>query len=59
MGGGWMAGILGGLGIIFGLALMFNYYQPGMGLAMLWSASVLAFVGGIMMIVQAFRQRST
>jgi uncharacterized membrane protein HdeD (DUF308 family) len=58
MGGGWKAGILGGLGIIFGLALMFNYYAFGMGLAMLWSAAVLAFVGGIIMIVQAFGQRS-
>jgi len=58
MGGGWKAGLLGALGIIFGLALMFNYYALGMGLAMLWSAAVLAVIGGIIMIVQAFRQRS-
>jgi len=57
-GGGWGAGILGVLGIIFGLALMANYYVLGMGLSMLWTAAVFAFVGGIFMIFQAFRQRS-
>jgi uncharacterized membrane protein HdeD (DUF308 family) len=57
-GGGWGAGILGALGIIFGLALMANYYAFGMGLAMVWTAAVFAFIGGIVMIVQAFRQRS-
>jgi uncharacterized membrane protein HdeD (DUF308 family) len=57
-GGGWAAGILGTLGIIFGISLMLNYYVLGMGLAMLWSASVLAVIGGIAMIIQAFRQRS-
>ena len=57
-GGGWGAGILGVLGIIFGIALMGNYYVVGMGLSMLWTAAVFAFVGGIAMIFQAFRQRS-
>ena len=57
-GGGWGAGILGVLGIIFGIALMANYYVVGMGLSMLWTAAVFAFFGGIVMIVQAFRQRA-
>jgi uncharacterized membrane protein HdeD (DUF308 family) len=57
-GGGWGAGILGVLGIIFGIALMANYYVVGMGLSMLWTAAVFAFVGGIFMIFQAFKQRS-
>ena len=57
-GAGWGAGILGVLGIIFGLALMGNYYVLGMGLAMLWTAAWFAVIGGIVMIVQAFRQRS-
>jgi uncharacterized membrane protein HdeD (DUF308 family) len=57
-GGGWGAGILGVLGIIFGFALMANYYTFGMGLAMLWTAAVFAFFGGIYMIFQAFKQRS-
>ena len=57
-GGGWGAGILGVLGIIFGIALMANYTAPGMGLAMLWTAAVFAFFGGFVMIVRAFQQRS-
>jgi uncharacterized membrane protein HdeD (DUF308 family) len=57
-GGGWGAGIMGVLGIIFGIALMVNYYKLGMGLAMIWSAAVLGVIGGIWMIVMAFRQRS-
>jgi sulfate transport system permease protein len=57
-GGGWGAGILGVLGIIFGIALMVNYTSPGMGLAMLWSAAVMGVIGGIALIFQAFRQRS-
>jgi uncharacterized membrane protein HdeD (DUF308 family) len=57
-GGGWGAGILGVLGIIFGIALTVNYADPGMGLAMLWTAAVFGVIGGIAMIVQAFRQRS-
>ena len=57
-GGGWGAGILGVLGIIFGIALMVNYYKLGVGLSMLWSAAVLAVIGGIAMIFLAFRQRS-
>jgi len=57
-GGGWGAGILGVLGIIFGFILMSNYYAPGMGLAMLWTMAVFALIGGIVMVVQAFRLRS-
>ena len=57
-GGGWGAGILGVLGIIFGIALMANYYVLGMGLAMLWTAALFAFFGGFVMIYQAFKQRS-
>jgi uncharacterized membrane protein HdeD (DUF308 family) len=57
-GGGWGAGILGVLGILFGLTLMANYYAFGMGLSMLWAAAVSAFLGGILLIFQALRQRS-
>jgi uncharacterized membrane protein HdeD (DUF308 family) len=56
-GGGWGAGILGVLAIIFGIALTVNYTTPGMGLAFLWVAAVGAVIAGIAMIVQAFRQR--
>jgi uncharacterized membrane protein HdeD (DUF308 family) len=57
-GGGWGAGILGVLGIIFGLALTINYTATGMGISMVWSAAVLGVIGGIALIVQAFRQRT-
>jgi len=57
-GGGWGTGILGVLGIIFGIALMVNYNVPGMGLTMLWLIALAAFIGGILMIIQAFRQRA-
>ena len=57
-GGGWGAGILGALAILFGIALTINYAAVGMGLSMLWAAAVIAVIGGIALIVQAFRQRS-
>ena len=57
-GGGWGLGILGVVGIIFGLILIGNYTMPGMGLTMIWVAAIWGVIGGILMIVQAFRQRS-
>ena len=54
-GGGWGAGILGGLAIVFGGALIANYSDFGMGLAFVWTASILAVVGGIWMIYKAFQ----
>ena len=56
-GGGWGAGILGALGIIFGIILLSNWYAPGMGLSMLWVAAWAGVIGGILMIFQAFRTR--
>ena len=56
-GGGWPAGILGGLAILFGVILLATWAVPGAGLAMLWTAAVVGLVGGVIMIVQAFRQR--
>jgi len=56
-GGGWGAGIVGVLSIILGLILVGNYTVPGAGLAMIWAAAIWGLVGGIIMIVQAFRQR--
>lgn len=56
-GGGWGAGILGALGIIFGIILIVNYSALGAGLAMIWAAAVMGVIGGIGMIFQAFRQR--
>jgi uncharacterized membrane protein HdeD (DUF308 family) len=56
-GGGWGAGILGVLGILFGIALMADYGKLFSGLAMLWSMAVLGVIFGIALIFQAFRQR--
>ena len=56
-GGGWGAGILGALAIIFGIALMANYMAFGMGVSFIWAASILAVVGGIFLIVKAFKER--
>jgi uncharacterized membrane protein HdeD (DUF308 family) len=56
-GGGWAAGILGALAIILGLILIGNYGNIGTGLAMIWAAAFWGVIGGIVMIVQAFRQR--
>ena len=57
-GGGWGAGILGAIAIILGIALIINWTTLGWGLAFLWVAAVAALIGGIAMIIQAFRQRS-
>ena len=57
-GGGWGIGLVGVIGIIFGLLLIANYTAPGMGLALIWVAAVWGLVGGVLMIIQAFRQRS-
>ena len=57
-GGGWGAGILGVLGIIFGFILIADYGSLFSGLAMLWAAAVVGLIGGFLMIIQAFRTRS-
>ncbi len=57
-GGGWAAGILGVIELILGFILIGNYASFGSGLALVWSASIIAFVGGIFLIIAAFRQRS-
>ena len=56
-GGGWGAGIMGVVAIIFGFILIANYSVPGMGLTMIWVAAIWGVIGGIAMMIQAFRQR--
>ena len=56
-GGGWPAGLMGAITIIFGGILVANYSVPGWGLALVWVAAVFAFIGGIFMVYQAFKQR--
>jgi uncharacterized membrane protein HdeD (DUF308 family) len=56
-GGGWGAGILGVVAIIFGLILMGEYGSLGSGVVMIWVAAFWGLIGGVLMIIQAFRQR--
>jgi uncharacterized membrane protein HdeD (DUF308 family) len=56
-GGGWGMGILGGLSILFGIVLILAFGMPGTVAAFVWVVAVLALVGGVVQIVQAFRQR--
>lgn len=54
-GGGWGAGILGAVSIVFGCALLANATDLGMGLAFMWVAAVAGVVGGIFLIYKAFQ----
>jgi uncharacterized membrane protein HdeD (DUF308 family) len=56
-GGGWGAGILGGLSILFGLILVLNFANLGTVAVFIWVVAILALAGGIVQIIQAFRQR--
>jgi len=56
-GGGWGAGILGALSVLFGIILIGNYANLGTVLTFIWVVGILALVGGIVQIFQAFRQR--
>ena len=58
-GGGWGAGILGVLSIIFGIILILNYASLAAVITFIWVVAIFALVGGVLQIVQAFRQRST
>jgi uncharacterized membrane protein HdeD (DUF308 family) len=54
-GGGWGAGILSALSIVFGVVLLFN---PILGAAALpWVLGIFGIVGGIAGIIAAFRMR--
>lgn len=57
-GGGWGPGILGVLAILFGLILIGAYGNLGVGVSFVLVAAIFAFIGGIVMVIQAFRQRS-
>jgi uncharacterized membrane protein HdeD (DUF308 family) len=57
-GGGWGAGILGALSIVFGLVLMANWASLASVITLVWVAAFFALFVGIVQIFQAFRQRS-
>jgi len=54
-GGGWGAGLLGLVSIIFGAILIANRFAAGLSLP--WVIGIFAIVGGIASIFQAFRLR--
>jgi len=54
-GGGWSAGILGALSILFGLILLFNV-QIGV-LVLPFVLGILGLIGGIVLIVMSFKLR--
>lgn len=56
-GGGWGAGLLGAISIIFGLILVLNFASPAAVVTFIWVVAIFAVVGGIVQVVQAFRQR--
>jgi uncharacterized membrane protein HdeD (DUF308 family) len=57
-GSGWGAGVLGVLSIILGVALIANWTSPGIGLAFIWASAVCLLIGGVILIVRSFQQRS-
>jgi uncharacterized membrane protein HdeD (DUF308 family) len=57
-GGGWGAGILGALSIIFGLILILNWASLATVLTFIWIVAIFALVGGVVQIVRAFQQRA-
>ena len=56
-GGGWGAGILAALSLIFGAILMANFANPAMVITLVWVTAFFALAGGIVQIIQAFRSK--
>ncbi|HIE25163.1 MAG TPA: hypothetical protein EYP74_04100 [Anaerolineales bacterium] len=54
-GGGWSAGILGGLSLLFGLFLLGSPFIAGLALPLVYG--ILGVVGGIAAIFAAFQQK--
>jgi uncharacterized membrane protein HdeD (DUF308 family) len=57
-GGGWGMGLLAAISIVFGIILVLNFANLGTVIAFVWVVAIFALVGGIVQIVQAFRQRN-
>jgi uncharacterized membrane protein HdeD (DUF308 family) len=54
-GGGWWSGVLGGLGIVFGLVILANPLASTLALPV--SLAIVLIGGGIATVVAAFRMR--
>jgi hypothetical protein len=40
------------------VVLILNYSEPGWGLSLVWTAAVAGVIGGIILVVRAFQERS-
>jgi uncharacterized membrane protein HdeD (DUF308 family) len=56
-GGGWGAGILGAISIIFGIFLIVNFATLSMVVAFYWIAAIGALIVGAVQIIHAFQER--
>ena len=56
-GGGWGAGLLGAVSIVFGIILILNYANLATVLTFIWIVGIFAIAGGIVQIYHAFQQR--
>lgn len=56
-GGGWAAGILGVLSLLFGITLILNFANLATVLTFIWIVAFLSTVSGIIQIILAFGQR--
>ena len=54
-GGGWGLAILGVISIIIGAILLFNVWIATISLP--WVIGIFAIIGGIIAVIQAFRER--
>ncbi len=58
-GAGWGAAILGAIAIFFGAVLVANWSMPGTGLSFVLLAALGGLVGGMVLIIHAFQQKSS
>ncbi len=56
-GGGWGAGIMGVLGLIFGFVMITNYANPSMIVSLVWIVAIFTLVGGVSQLIQSIAQR--
>jgi uncharacterized membrane protein HdeD (DUF308 family) len=57
-GGGWLSAIMGVLSLIFGAILMANFANLATIASLVWMVAIISLVGGVIQIIQSFRQRN-
>lgn len=56
-GGGWGAGIMGVLGLIFGFIMITNFASPSLIVSLVWIVAVFSLAGGVIQVIQAIADR--